>query len=125
METKQFKQEEDFLYGLVTGSDLQEWNVTKYNKKNKAKERILCIDGFNLRHRKHQENQGFLSSLIPSNLLKGNKNKQKPISSIHAVQRIKENEFIIFYREDKKEVKYKTQSPDDCSEILAKLKFLR
>ena len=55
-ETRTFKLEEDFLFGLVTGSDLQEWNVTKLNKKNKPKERILCIDGFNLRHRKSQEN---------------------------------------------------------------------
>ena len=51
-ETKKYKLEEDFLYGLVTGSDLQEWNVIKYNKKNKPKERVLCIDGFNLRHKK-------------------------------------------------------------------------
>ena len=50
--TKTFKHEEDFLYGLVTGSDLQEWPVIKYNKKNKPKDRILCIDGFNLKHRK-------------------------------------------------------------------------
>ena len=41
------------------------------------------------------------------------------------MQRLKENEFKIYYREDKKEVRYKTQHPDDCSEILAKLKFLR
>ena len=62
---------------------------------------------------------------MPSNLLKGSKNKQKPISTIIAVQRLKENEFKIFYREDMKEVRYRTQHPDDCSEILAKLKFLR
>ena len=55
-ETRTFKLEEDFLYGLVTGSDLQEWHVIKYNKKNKPKDRILCIDGFNLKHRKAQEN---------------------------------------------------------------------
>ena len=42
-----------------------------------------------------------------------------------AVQRRKDQEFSIFYREDYKEVRYRTQTPDDCSEILAKLKFLR
>jgi len=74
-DTRAFKLEEDFLYGLVTGSDLQEWQVIKYNKKNKPKERILCIDGFNIRHRKTQESGGFFSSLVPSNLLKGSKSK--------------------------------------------------
>jgi hypothetical protein len=38
---------------------------------------------------------------------------------------LKENEFKIFYREDKKEARYRTSHPDHCSEILAKLKFLR
>ena len=38
---------------------------------------------------------------------------------------MKETEFKIFYRENKKEVRYRTQQPDHCSEILAKLKFLR
>jgi hypothetical protein len=124
-DTRTFKLEEDFLYGLVTGSEEQEWSVVKYNKKNKGKERQLQIDGFNIKHRKTAENQGFFSSLVPSNLLKGSKNKQKPISQIIAVQRLKENEFKLFYRENKKEVKYKTRNPDDCSEIIAKLKFLR
>ena len=99
--------------------------MTKFNKKNKPKERILCIDGFNLRHRKSAENQGFFSSLVPTNLLKSSKNKQKPISQIISVQRLSENEFMIFYRENMKEVRYQTKSPDDCSEILAKLKFVR
>jgi len=46
------KKEEDFLYGLLTSKTLQKWSVIKYNKKNKPKERILCIDGFNIRHEK-------------------------------------------------------------------------
>ena len=79
---QRIKMEEDFLYGLKSGSNLQEWQVIKFNKKNKPKDRILCIDGFNLRHRKAVENQGFLSSLVPSNFLRSSKNKQKPISTI-------------------------------------------
>ena len=74
-ENRNFKLEEDFLYGLVTGSDLQEWSVIKYNKKNKPKERVLCIDGFNIKHRKMKENEGFFSSLVPTNLLKGRQSK--------------------------------------------------
>ena len=80
VENRNFKLEEDFLYGLVTGSDLQEWGVIKYNKKNKPKERILCIDGFNIKHRKVKESEGFFSSLVHNNLLKGRQSKQKPIS---------------------------------------------
>ena len=52
IDTRTFKLEEDFLYGLVTGSNLQEWQVIKYNKKGKGKDRILLIDGFNIRHEK-------------------------------------------------------------------------
>ena len=126
-DTRSLKMEEDFLFGLVTGKDEQEWSVIKFNKKGKPKERFLVIDGFNIRHRKNTENQGFFSSLVPSNLLKSSKNKQKPISQIVGVQRLKENgcEFKIFYRENKKEVRYRARHPDQCSEILAKLKFLR
>ena len=70
-----FKLEEDILYGLMTGKSLQEWPVTKFNKKNKPKERILCIDGFHIRHRKVQVREGFFSSLMPANLLKGSYSK--------------------------------------------------
>ena len=92
---------------------------------------MLCIDGFNLRHRKLQENQGFFSSLMPTNLLRGSKNKPKPISSINDAYRVSEREFEIILRDEKlgygktKKVRYRAQLPDHCSEILAKLKFLR
>ena len=119
-----FKKEEDFLYGQISGSQLQEFRVIKYNRKGKAKDRVLMIDGFNLSHRKQQENQGFFGTLMAGNILKGSKSKQKPISSIHTVNRLSVTEFYIHYREEDKQVKYKTMNPDDCSQILAKLKFL-
>ena len=75
IDTRAFKLEEDFLYGLVTGSNLEDWIVIKYNKKNKPKDRRLCIDGFNVRHEKIQENRGFFSSLVPGSLLKSSKSK--------------------------------------------------
>ena len=55
-DTRSLKMEEDFLFGLVTGKDEQEWSVIKFNKKGKPKERLLVIDGFNIRHRKNTEN---------------------------------------------------------------------
>ena len=107
---------------------MQKWTVIKYNKKNKPKERILCIDGFNIRHEKVQNRESFFSSILPDRLLKGSSSKGKPISQIVGVARPQsatDSEFIIFYREDKKQVRYKANNPSDCSEILAKLKFLR
>ena len=74
------KKEEDFLYGLLTSKSLQRWHVIKYNKKNKQKERILCFDGFNIRHEKVQVKESFFSSLIPDRLLKSSNSKGKPIS---------------------------------------------
>ena len=44
----QFKKEEDFLYGQISGSGLENFRVLKYNKKNKAKEVMMGIDGFNI-----------------------------------------------------------------------------
>ena len=70
-----FKKEEDFLYGQISGSQLQEWRVIKYNKKGKAKDRFLMIDGLNLQHRKLQENQGFFGSLASGGIFKGSKSK--------------------------------------------------
>ncbi len=108
----------------MTGKDLQEWYVIKFNKKNKPKERILCIDGFNLWHNRPEGDRGFLSSLVPTNLLKSSKNRQKPISTIAAVARPSPKEFKLYYS-DKKERSYMVKNPNDCSQILAKLKFLR
>eukprot|EP00354_Favella_ehrenbergii_P010525 CAMPEP_0170458512 /NCGR_PEP_ID=MMETSP0123-20130129/5457_1 /TAXON_ID=182087 /ORGANISM="Favella ehrenbergii, Strain Fehren 1" /LENGTH=108 /DNA_ID=CAMNT_0010722685 /DNA_START=267 /DNA_END=593 /DNA_ORIENTATION=- len=79
-ESRNDKKEEDFLYGLLTSKKLQKWPVIKYNKKNKPKERILCIDGFNIYHEKTQVKESFFSSLLPDRLLKGGSSKGKPIS---------------------------------------------
>ena len=85
------------------------------------------IDGLNLQHRKLQDNQGFFGSLMAGGILKGSKSKQKPISSIAYVKRFhttNNSEFLIVYREDDKQVKYRALNPDDCSHIIAKLRFL-
>ena len=67
----QYKKEEDFLYGQISGSGLETFQVIKFNKKNKAKEIILEIDGFNVSHRKMNEKSGFFSSILPDSILKG------------------------------------------------------
>lgn len=54
---KRHKEEGDFLYGHVSGTTLEEFVVTKINKKNKPCEKILCIDGFNIWHRHRKEAQ--------------------------------------------------------------------
>ena len=56
--------------------------VIKFNKKNKAKDIVLEIDGFNITHKKMNEKTGFFSSILPDSILKGGRQKQKPISTI-------------------------------------------
>lgn len=53
---KTYKQEGDFLYGYVSGNQLEEFAVIKYNRKNKAQERLLCIDGFNIYNKERTKN---------------------------------------------------------------------
>ena len=49
--------------------------VIKFNKKNKAKDITLEIDGFNITHRKAVEKSGFFSSILPDSILKGGRQK--------------------------------------------------
>jgi len=58
------------------------------------------------------------------------KRKQRPINSIQKFRRLSEDEFSVQFTKEKpnddpKEIYYKTMNPDDCSHILAKLRFLR
>jgi len=47
------KEEGDFLYGHVSGNSLEEFVVTKINRKGKAQERLLCIDGSDIHNREY------------------------------------------------------------------------
>ena len=98
--------------------------MLKFNKKGKAKDIILRIDGFNISHKKVNEKEGFFSSLIPDAILKNSRNKQKPLSTVARFYRVNPIEFKIYFSDSKKETKYRTQTPDDCSNIIAKLRFL-
>lgn len=59
----------------------------------------------------------------------GIKHKKRPIGSILSFRKYNSCEFSIRFQEsarheDTKELRYRTFRPDDCSQILAKLKFL-
>jgi hypothetical protein len=76
-----FRQEDDFLYGQISGSKLQEFRVLKSNRKGKFQERTLCIDGSSFYHKKLGRGGAFsIKSLLPGNLLNSNTPKLKPIS---------------------------------------------
>ena len=64
----------------------------------------------------------------------GIKNKKRPITSVWDIRRSKQDpcNFSIWFKDDEKnphepakEIKYRTYDADDCSEIMAKIRFLR
>jgi hypothetical protein len=66
--------------------------------------------------------------MMPKGLLNSTTAKLKPIAHIYDLARYNEHEFSIFYRDtakdEEKQYRYRCENPDQCSEILAKLKFL-
>lgn len=50
-ELRRNKEEGDFLYGHVSGNSLEQFVVTKINKKGKENLRLLCIDGSDIQHK--------------------------------------------------------------------------
>ena len=63
------RQEDDFLYGQISGSMLQEFRVNKVNRKGKYTARILCIDGNSFFHKKVEKKTGFFGSMMPKGIL--------------------------------------------------------
>ncbi len=43
------------MYGHLSGNALQEFRVTKFNRKGKPQERLLCIDGFYIHNREYKK----------------------------------------------------------------------
>jgi hypothetical protein len=120
---------DDFLYGAISGAELKEFKIEKLNRKNKFSARILGIDGNNFYHKKVEKKKGFFGTLAPQNIFGSNTVKPKPMAGIQAYQRVHNTEFLIVYKqpnigEEEKIFRYRTENPDQCSEILAKLKFL-
>ena len=69
-----------------------------------------------------------------STKLFGIKNKKRPINTVWDIRRSRDNpcKFSIWYKEDDKnhhepakEIKYRTYEADDCSEIMANIRFLK
>lgn len=127
-QVQEWRREEDFLFGQISGSKLQEFRVHKVNRKGKYAQRILCIDGSSFSHKKVEKKPGFFGSMVPKGLLNSSAAKLKPIAQIHDVARHNTHEFSIFYKDaakdEEKQYRYRCENPDQCSEILAKLKFL-
>ena len=112
----------------------------KYNRKGKPQERWLCIDGFNILNKEYKKEEdkndnrkesGGASSFMGSLTTKlfGVKTKKRPIGSIVMYRRYGPQEFSIKFQDpDKKgevkELRYRTSKPDECSQIIAKIKFL-
>ena len=107
---------------------MQEFKVNKVNRKGKYNERILCIDGNSFYHKKIEKKAGFFGSMMPKGILSSSAPKLKPIAQICDLGRKGEQELIIYYKDiakdEKREFQYRCETPDTCSEILAKLKFL-
>lgn len=52
-ELRRNKEEGDFLYGHVSGNSLEQFVVTKINKKGKENLSLLCIDGSDIQHKEY------------------------------------------------------------------------
>jgi len=48
-----YRREDDFLYGVITGNQLEEFPLIKYDKNLKPKSIYFCIDGFNITYREN------------------------------------------------------------------------
>lgn len=83
------------MYGHVSATQLEEFIVIKYNKKNKPQDRMLCIDGFNIYTKELTKDakKGGAQSAAPgaqsgslwntfTNKVLGVKQKKRPITSI-------------------------------------------
>ena len=65
---------------------------------------------------------------MPKGVLGSSAPRLKSIAQIFDIGRIGDQEVIIFYKDlvkdEERQFRYRTETPDACSEILAKLKFL-
>lgn len=134
------------MYGHVSGNSLEQFVVTKINKKGKEQMRLLCIDGSDIHNKEYtpkEKNKGgqaqtavtggggsSLWSSLSTKFL-GIKTKKRLVSSIVDFKRMNDNVsfYIVFKSLDKpydenKEIRYRAASYDDCSNIMAKLRFL-
>lgn len=117
--------------------------MTKINRRGKKQHRVFGIDGYNIYNYKSKKmlgdpnlpdvkkNSSSTSSSFFSNFLQKKlfnvKRRTRPINSIDEVKKIDLKTFSITFNDknQRKMLIYECQTADNCSEILAKLNFLR
>lgn len=114
--------------------------MTKINRRGKRQARIFGIDGnniYNCQAKKGQEinagtslqvkkKESFMSSFLPSKLFNV-KRDARPINTVEEVIKLDLKTFSITFNDKgtRKQLVYECLTADNCSEILAKLHFLR
>jgi hypothetical protein len=115
--------------------------VTKINQRGKRQTRVLGIDGFNVYNIKNKKAKGdsnaindsgekkrgsFIGEFLTKKLFSV-KRKARPISSIDIIRKLNPITIQIIYNEkkDRKAIVYECLNADNCSEIVAKINFLK
>jgi hypothetical protein len=112
--------DDKIVYNDLTANAYQEWTVIKKNKFGRKQDRYIGIDG----ERVYNSKRGQYSSGS------GVYRAQRDISQIRKVELVREDNEHKTLRitwldnRDQYDLEYTCETPRDCSEIIAKLKYL-
>lgn len=115
--------------GPVSGVQHQEFLLIKINQRGKKQERVFGIDGYNIynfRSKKSNKKPTFIGSLAKKIL--NIRKKIRPISNLEEIKKLDDKKFELVFKSNsgaKKSLTYLCYTPDNCSEILAKLNFIK
>ncbi|TMW63624.1 hypothetical protein Poli38472_002565 [Pythium oligandrum] len=110
---------ETFMFNDVTAAMFKEWHVIKKNKYGKRQHRMLGIDLNKIYNRK-----------VGDRVIKSRNTTriaERPMSSIEWVRFMQDpSEFQIYFKDSIEEIitDYTADSPYECAEIVAKLKYI-
>ncbi|CAH0492207.1 unnamed protein product [Peronospora farinosa] len=110
---------ETFMFNDVTAAMFKEWHIIKKNKYGKKQQRMLGIDLNKIYNRKVGER------VITSG--KSTKIAERPMSGVVWVRFNQDpSEFQIYFKDSIEEIitDYTANSPYECAEIVAKLKYI-
>lgn len=110
---------ETFMFNDVTAAMFKEWHIIKKNKYGKKQQRMLGIDLNKIYNRKVGER------VITSS--KSTKIAERPMSGVVWVRFNQDpSEFQIYFKDSIEEIitDYTADSPYECAEIVAKLKYI-
>ncbi|CAI5726826.1 unnamed protein product [Hyaloperonospora brassicae] len=110
---------ETFMFNDVTAAMFKEWHIIKKNKYGKKQQRMLGIDLNKIYNRKVGER------VITSG--KSTKIAERPMSGVVWVRFNQDpSEFQIYFKDSIEEIitDYTADSPYECAEIVAKLKYI-